>query len=86
MILQPSDDTPLLKQPPANFYKELEEALTWLESQSGSTGGLSQGLSMQGLVKLIHHKSSGYLSASAAPASDDDEESDHLDKDLAPQP
>ena len=31
---------------------------------------------MQGLVKLIHCKSSGNLSASAAPTSDDDKESD----------
>ena len=76
LILQASDDSPLLKQPPANFYKELEEALTRIESQSGSTGGLSRGSSMQGLVKLIRRKSSGNLSASAAPTSDDDEESD----------
>ncbi|KAL7576540.1 hypothetical protein ACA910_018036 [Epithemia clementina (nom. ined.)] len=86
LILQASDDSPLLKRPPPNFYKELEEALAAEQHHhhhhhhlhhggGGSTSsGLTKGTSMQSLVNLIRRRSSGNLSAGHPTTSDDDDD------------
>mmetsp|Transcript_13946 Transcript_13946/g.31658 ORF Transcript_13946/g.31658 Transcript_13946/m.31658 type:complete len:1331 (-) Transcript_13946:148-4140(-) len=57
LILQASDDSPLLSAPPENFYKDLEEELA--RNEQGGMGSRSS--SVQSLVNLIRRKSSGNL-------------------------
>ena len=59
LILQASDDSPLLSRPPDNFYKELEASLAH-RGESGGNGGISsRTTSAKSLLGLLRRSKNG---------------------------